>query len=85
MVAAGVAVVDLHGAAHAGRLMPLFEGYLEKRPGAARGGLDEVRSGAIWAIRGDLGDLGRFGLICGDPLRDECTIATGQAWPSGLS
>jgi hypothetical protein len=38
MVAAGVAVVDLHGAAHAARLMPLFGGYLEKRPA----GRDEV-------------------------------------------
>lgn len=38
MVAAGVAVVDLHGAAAAGRLMPLFGGYLERRPA----GMDEV-------------------------------------------
>jgi hypothetical protein len=40
MVAAGSAVVDLHGAAHAARLLPLFENYLAHRPA---GGGDEAR------------------------------------------
>jgi len=60
MVAAGVAVVDLHGAAHATSLMPLFSGYLEKRNA---GGRDEVgwmllRGGGIAWWFGGLGGMG---------------------------
>ncbi len=52
MVAAGTAVVDAHGAAHAPRLLPLFESYLgdSKRGGAAGGGeaaYDLVREGVV--------------------------------------
>ncbi|KIY93978.1 hypothetical protein MNEG_13985 [Monoraphidium neglectum] len=76
MVAAGVAVVDLHGAAYAGTLMPLFEGYLEKRrPAAARGaaGVDEgrydlVREGVVvllgtLAAHLDQGDTERAAIV----------------------
>ena len=31
MVAAGMAVVDSHGAAHAPRMLPLFEGFLDRQ------------------------------------------------------
>lgn len=31
MVAAGMAVLDAHGAAHAPRLLPLFEGHLDRK------------------------------------------------------
>lgn len=33
MVAAGTAVVDMHGAKHAPSMLPLFEGFLEKQAG----------------------------------------------------
>jgi hypothetical protein len=37
MVAAGQAIVDAHGAAHAPRLLPLFESFLEGKGGAQPG------------------------------------------------
>lgn len=49
MVAAGVAVVDAHGASHAQAMLPLFEGYLE--PGAAAGGGDDDEEGRHDLVR----------------------------------
>ncbi|KAG2489371.1 hypothetical protein HYH03_012201 [Edaphochlamys debaryana] len=43
MVAAGMSILDSHGAAHASRLLPLFEAHLERKGGRGGEGVDEER------------------------------------------
>ncbi len=76
MVAAGVAVVDLHGAAHAGRLMPLFGGYLEKRPGA--GGRDEGRYDLVRE-----GVVVLMGTLAAHLERGDPEVRGDMGWPAG--
>ncbi|KAG1666477.1 hypothetical protein FOA52_004859 [Chlamydomonas sp. UWO 241] len=50
MVSAGSAIVDAHGAEHAPRMLPLFEGFLEKNKGLSaeeESAYDLVRGGVV--------------------------------------
>ena len=60
MVAAGMAIVDVHGAAHSASMMPLFESFLDdsKRPGAQKAAVQKevaAPKAGMWGGKVSLG------------------------------
>jgi hypothetical protein len=43
MVSAGMVIVDSHGASHSHHMLPLFEGFLERKDSSSSSHEDEAR------------------------------------------